>query len=163
MYDRGVNWISRTIRKFAKTEWLRRTMRAFLTPLDNVLGKIGWAPTSRIMGAPLCYLTTTGRKSGRRHTVPLIYVTTPNGHPAVIGTNYGMERHPAWTLNLDADPRAELRVDDAVSSVFAKRLPKDEAAALWASFDAIWPGYERYREITDRTIKVYELQPAGES
>lgn len=163
MYDRSMNLISRTIRKFAKTEWLRRTMRAFLTPLDNVLGKVGWAPTSRIMGAPLCYLATTGRRSGKQHTVPLIYVTTRDGHPAVIGTNYGTERDPAWSLNLDADPRAELRIDADVAPVVARRLPQDEAEALWASFDAIWPGYERYREITDRTIKVYALEPAGDS
>lgn len=152
--------IRRVFLRFSKAEWLRRAMRLFLTPLDMGLGKLGLAPTQVFMGSPLCYLTTTGRRTGTAHTVPLIYMRVNGGPPTVVATNYGTERHPAWALNLEADPRAELRINKTISPVVARQLTEDEASTVWPLFDAEWPGYERYREITDRPIKVFVLEPA---
>jgi deazaflavin-dependent oxidoreductase (nitroreductase family) len=154
--------IRRTIRRFSKTEWMRRLMQMFLQPLDTGLGRVGLAPTERLMGSPLCYLTTTGRRSGQPRTVPLIYMCNDDGHPIVVGTNYGTEHDPAWALNLDADPGAELRIGKETSQVVARRLSPDEASAIWGRFDAEWPGYERYREIAHRPIKAYALEPASD-
>jgi deazaflavin-dependent oxidoreductase (nitroreductase family) len=58
---------------------------------------------SWVAGLPIVMLTTTGAKSGRRHTCPL--VALPDGdRMVVIASNYGQYRNPAWYHNLRANP-----------------------------------------------------------
>jgi deazaflavin-dependent oxidoreductase (nitroreductase family) len=58
---------------------------------------------SRMRGKPMLLLTTTGRRTGRLHTLPLPYLADGDTM-IVIGSNSGAERHPAWVLNLIANP-----------------------------------------------------------
>jgi len=107
---------------------------------------------------PLCFLTTTGRKSGEPRTVPLLFIATDNGGPAVAATNFGRQTHPAWALNLEATPAAIFEVGGVSRTVTARRASGDEVAELWPRFDGIWPAYEEYREIAHRDIKVFILE-----
>jgi deazaflavin-dependent oxidoreductase (nitroreductase family) len=117
-----------------------------------------FAPSTLGVDFPLCFLTTTGRKSGVQRTVPLFFVRTPGGSPAIVATNFGQKGHPAWALNLDADPNASLEIEGQSSPVVARRGSDKEKAQLWALFDGFWPGYEGYREIAPRDIKVFILE-----
>ena len=129
-------------------------------PLDELLRGTRFMP-SAIGGVetPICFLTTVGRATGAARTVPLMFVPMEEGEIAVVASNYGQATHPAWSLNLDANPSAEIAVDDVRSPVTARRASPDEEARLWPRFEAAWPGYETYRTLTDRQIRMYVLTP----
>jgi deazaflavin-dependent oxidoreductase (nitroreductase family) len=59
-------------------------------------------------GKPTLLLTTTGRRAGRPHTVPLPYLADGDAM-IVVGSAAGAERHPAWVLNLIANPRVTVQ------------------------------------------------------
>ena len=117
-----------------------------------------FAPSTFAVDFPLCFLTTTGRRSGDQRTVPLYFATTPEGSPAIVATNFGQQSHPGWALNLEADPHSSLEIDGRSRTVVARLASADEIADLWPRFDGIWPGYEKYREIAPRDIKVFILK-----
>ena len=156
-----MNLYARVTRRFAKTPAMRWTLSKVLTPLDMRFKGTRLAPsTFGGQGVPLCYLTATGRSSGEPRTVPLLYVPVDGDAVAVVATNFGGTRHPAWSGNLDATPQASLEIDGTPREVIARRATDDEAMAIWKRFDHVWPGYEQYREIAPRDIRVYVLNPA---
>lgn len=148
-----------TMRKLSRTAPLRWTMSKIQTPLDMRFKGTRFA-FSRVAGGdvPLCYLSTTGARSGRARTVPLTYMPVGAGY-AVVATNYGRDRHPGWSYNLDATPAASLEIDETSIDVTARRATDDELGEIWPKFDHYWPGYEEYREIAPRDIRVYVLEP----
>ncbi|MCL1600241.1 MAG: nitroreductase family deazaflavin-dependent oxidoreductase [Actinomycetia bacterium] len=148
----------RALARLSTMGGLRWALSKVLSPLDTRLKGTRFAPSTLGVDFPLCFLTTTGRKSGAKRTVPLFFVTAPNGSPAVVATNFGQENHPAWALNLDAHPNATLEIDGLSRSVVARRASNDEASALWPLFDGFWPGYEEYRKLAPRDIRVFVLE-----
>jgi deazaflavin-dependent oxidoreductase (nitroreductase family) len=82
-------------------------------------------------GAPICLLTTTGRRTGRRRTVPLLYLAHGDDQIALVASRGGMSTHPAWYLNLLADPRATIDVGDRRQEVVARPATPSERADLW--------------------------------
>jgi F420H(2)-dependent quinone reductase len=113
-------------------------------------------------GMPLLVLTTVGRKSGKRRSTPLGYVPVGDGY-AVIASNAGSDRVPAWWLNLQADPDAEVLADRSRTVVRARRATAAEDDRVWAEFARLNPGYDEYRNLTQRRIPVVilERQPAA--
>lgn len=135
-------------------------MSKVLHPLDMRFKGTRLAPsTFGGQEVPLCYLTAIGRTSGEERTVPLLYVPVDDGSVAVVATNFGRDRHPGWSANLMANPEASLEIDGEVRTVIARRADDDEALTIWKRFDRVWPGYERYREIAPRDIRVFVLGP----
>jgi len=109
-------------------------------------------------GAPICLLTTTGRKSGQRRTVPLLYLADGDDL-IVVGSQGGAPRHPGWFLNLEANPRAEVELGRRRVAVTARRLSDEERDRFWPRLVAIYPPYEEYRRRAARTIPVLRLSP----
>jgi deazaflavin-dependent oxidoreductase (nitroreductase family) len=109
-------------------------------------------------GAPTLLLTTTGRKSGEPRTSPLIYGQDGDDYILVASVG-GMPNHPAWYLNLKADPRAHLQIKGEHLDVEAREVEGEEKARLWAIMQAIWPNYDTYQSRTDRVIPVVALRP----
>src|ERR1700741_985614 len=68
-------------------------------------GRIG----GKVGKAPVLLLTTTGRKSGQPRTPPIVSLAD-GANLILIDTNAGNERLPAWSLNLKANPEAEVEV-----------------------------------------------------
>lgn len=73
-------------------------------------------------------------------------------------TNFGQQRHPCWALNLESDPHATLEIDGESRPISARLATPGEAEELWPLFDGVWPGYETYRDIAPRDIKVFVLE-----
>lgn len=118
-------------------------------------GRLG----GRMMGMPVLLLTTTGRKTGEPRTNPLMYL--PEGTACVvIASNAGEPRHPAWWLNLQANPRASVQRRSEVTAVVAREAQGEERAHLWAKLVRQEPSYETYRQRTTRQIPVVVLEPA---
>jgi F420H(2)-dependent quinone reductase len=119
----------------------------------RLLGSIG-------KGMPVLLLTTTGRKSGRRRTTPLLYLDDGGGRYAVVGSVGGAPQHPAWYLNLRADPRATVEIDGRTRAVRAETAGPEERARLWLAATAMYSGYDRYQARTRREIPIVILTPA---
>jgi deazaflavin-dependent oxidoreductase (nitroreductase family) len=103
-------------------------------------------------------LTTRGRKSGEPKTVPLIFVPDGDNY-VIIASLGGAPNHPAWYLNLEAEPRVTLQVRDRVFDAVARTAPSPERERLWAKAVEAWPQYEDYQAKTSRQIPVVVLEP----
>src|SRR5262249_23276609 len=109
-------------------------------------------------GLPVLVLTTTGRKSGRRRSTPVGYLKHGDAF-AVLASNAGSDRSPAWWLNLRADPSAEVLAERARARVIARRADAAAERELWARFARLNPGFDEYRNLTERQIPVVLLEP----
>ena len=109
-------------------------------------------------GNPILLLTTTGRKSGQQRTAPVIYL--PDGdRMIVIGTNAGNLRTPAWALNLEANPDAEVETGRRRRPVRARVATGDERAELWRRFSERYSGFDDYAANVTRDIRLFVLEP----
>ena len=103
-------------------------------------------------------LTTTGRRTGRRRTKPLLYLH--DGDRLALAASYGgRPYHPAWYLNLQAEPNAEVQLGRERRSVRARDATPEERDRLWPQFVSTYPKYELYRRSTDRRIPIVILEP----
>jgi deazaflavin-dependent oxidoreductase (nitroreductase family) len=118
-------------------------------------GRIG----GRFMhGAPVCLVTSVGRKSGEPRTVALIYLA--DGDDVVlVASKGGMSHHPQWYLNLEANPDAEVQIGGVKQAMRARRVSDEEKAVLWPRLLQIYPDYDDYQARTTRNIPVLRLSP----
>jgi F420H(2)-dependent quinone reductase len=116
----------------------------------------------RLMGkvgrAPVLLLTTTGRKSGQRRTAPVVYLADGE-NVVVINTNAGNGKIPAWSLNLKANPEAEVEVGRRRYPVRARLAEGEECADLWRRHNEQYGGFDFYETKLDREISVIVLEP----
>lgn len=109
------------------------------------------------VGSPLLLLTTTGSRSGQPRTTPLVYLV--NGQRILLtGSNFGGERHPAWSTNLIMHPEATVVIAGVEHQVRATLLEGDERDGAYAEFEAAAAPYRAYRGRTDREIRVFALE-----
>ncbi len=107
---------------------------------------------------PTLLLTTTGRKSGEARIMPLIYGEVGTGAYVVIASKGGAPKHPAWYLNLTAQPTVEVQVIEDKFQAKARIATGDERASLWAQQEKLYPPYTDYQERAgDREIPVIVL------
>jgi F420H(2)-dependent quinone reductase len=119
-------------------------------------GRIG----SHVWGLPIVLLTTKGRLSGRRRTVPLCSLR--DGASFVVIASYGgLDRSPSWWLNLEDDPHATVQHGPRTQNVVAREATGDERARLWADLTTRAPGYLDYERRTSRHIPVVVLEPTS--
>jgi F420H(2)-dependent quinone reductase len=116
----------------------------------RVMGKMG--------AAPILLLTTTGRKSGRKRTVPLLYLKDDKRF-VIVASFAGSPKHPAWFVNLEANPKVELQVGGERFAAVARRATAQEKARLWPSLVSIYPRYEDYQKRTAREIPLAIITP----
>ena len=115
-------------------------------------GKVG----GRWEGRDLLLLTTTGRKSGRAHTTPMVY-TRDGDRLLVYASKAGAPTHPDWYLNLVADPNVIVEVGDDRYDATAAPLESDERNRAFTEQAERNPAFAEYQEKTDRVIPVVAL------
>lgn len=118
-------------------------------------GRLGGAAP---MGGELLLLTTIGRKTGQPRTMPLLYVEH-GGELMVVGSNSGLDTHPGWYWNLQANPSATVQIGADTRTVIARVADDDERARLWSDLVDRYSGYAKYQEKTDREIPLVLLAP----
>jgi F420H(2)-dependent quinone reductase len=131
---------------------------AFFSALNRGLyratgGKLG----GTMKGAPILLLTTTGRKSGKRRTTPLLYLRDGDAL-AVVASEGGAPRHPAWFLNLQAEPQVAIEIGRERERRRAREATADERERLWPGLVELYPPYASYQTKTTRTIPVVLLE-----
>jgi deazaflavin-dependent oxidoreductase (nitroreductase family) len=110
-------------------------------------------------GTKTLLLTTTGRRSGERREHALIYGRHGDDY-LVVASKGGAPQHPAWYLNLEAEPEVELQVGDDRFAATARTATPEEKPELWRIMTAEWPPYDEYQTKTDRDIPVVVLSRA---
>ena len=119
-------------------------------------GRVG----RRLVGNDMLLLTTRGRRSGRPHTVPLLYL--PDGDNLVVIASWGgRPQHPHWYANLEADPQATVQVLGRRWKVTAEPMAVEERNRWWPRIVDAYDGYAVYQARTDRPIPVVRLRPVG--
>ena len=117
-------------------------------------GRLG----GRIAGMPVLLLTTVGRKSGKRRTVPLTYFE--DGDTIVLVASYGGRPHnPAWFENLVAASEGEVTMGRERRRLRARRATDDERGRLWPRIVETYSGYAAYQAKTSREIPLAILEP----
>lgn len=113
----------------------------------------------KVAGMPVVKLTTSGSKTGkRRHTM----LTTPihdGTRVVLIASKGGAARHPAWYVNLRANPEVTVTMQGKTRTMTARTATAAEKAALWPDIVAVYRGYAGYQDKTDREIPVVILTP----
>ncbi|NUW43572.1 nitroreductase family deazaflavin-dependent oxidoreductase [Nonomuraea rhodomycinica] len=120
-------------------------------------GKVG----GMFEGAPLVLLTTTGRKSGKQVTTPVMYLK--DGERVIVIASYaGADHHPAWYHNLVANPEVTAEVGTETYRARAEVVEGEERDRLFARMVEQAPGFAEYQNKTERRIPVValDLQPA---
>src|ERR1700691_4207249 len=107
---------------------------------------------------PTLLLTTTGRKSGRVLTLPLIFARSGPSY-VVVASKGGAPTHPAWYLNLQANPEVRVQIKAEKFAAHARTATSEERAMLWPMMVEIYEPYAQYQTKTDRQIPVVVLGP----
>jgi deazaflavin-dependent oxidoreductase (nitroreductase family) len=111
----------------------------------------------RWRGTEILLLNTTGHQSGKDRTMALIH-RTDGDRFVVVASKGGAPEHPAWFVNLEADPDVSIQVRDEIIPVHASVAEGEERARLWSLMTEVWPDYDKYQTKTDREIPVVVLQ-----
>jgi deazaflavin-dependent oxidoreductase (nitroreductase family) len=159
----GANAPQRAMRTFAASgpgSWLfARVLHHIDKPIHRMSGG-RHTLASLVSGLPVVFVTTTGARSGKPRTVPVLGLPTSDGL-AVIASNYGQAHHPAWYYNLLADPTGEVSVG-GVSRRFRASIAEGEVRdRIWKEGLRIYPGWSQYeRRASHRDIAVFVLGDA---
>ena len=106
---------------------------------------------------PVLILTTTGAKSGRQHTTPLVY-TKDGDDLVIIASKGGSPTHPAWYHNLVANPTVTVELPEEEFEARAVVTEGDERDRLFEAQASLMPNFNQYQENTSRRIPVIRLQ-----
>ena len=116
----------------------------------------------RLEGQGVLILVTRGRRSGRLRSSPLMYFRfEQQGDLVVVASNYGQDRHPAWYLNVEADPHVSVEIKGEHFAAEARITQCEERAALFDKVIAANSRFAGYRAATGRQIPVVALRRAG--
>lgn len=118
-------------------------------------GRIG----GTVAGMPVLILETTGRRSGERRTTMLTAPVQDSDDIVLVASKGGDDRHPAWYLNLQADPEVTITMGGGTFDAVARVATAEEKDALWPRIVDGYKGYAGYRERTDRDIPVVVCTP----
>jgi deazaflavin-dependent oxidoreductase (nitroreductase family) len=107
-------------------------------------------------GQPVLALTTTGRRTGLPRSTAVACFS--HGDNLVLaGMNLGVTHHPAWALNLQANPTATIDISGQHIRVTARQAADDEADKLWQRWLELQPSADAFRELAGRDIPLFVL------
>ncbi len=123
-----------------------------------------WSLTGRKFGtlmgkAPFLMLTTKGRRTGRARTTPVLYLQ--DGADFILVASFGgNDMHPAWYLNLEHCPEAEVTVKGEHRRVSARKVSPEEKKLIWPQVVQLYPQFNSYQRRTSREIPLMRLSRA---
>lgn len=123
-----------------------------------LLRKTHFRVGKRFGGAPVALVTTVGRKSQKRRTVPLLFMRDGSNF-ILVASKGGMSTHPDWYFNLLSNPELEIVTEKVSGTFVARTADADEKAALWPRLVEVYKSYQCYQDRTDRDIPVLICEP----
>jgi deazaflavin-dependent oxidoreductase (nitroreductase family) len=141
----------------AKTAW-RLITKGMTGTHAAIYRASGGKVVGRMFNSPVLLLITTGRKTGRERTTPLLYLEDGE-NLVVVASVGGAPKHPDWYWNLKANPEARVEIGDRTLRIRAEEASGEEKRRLWARLVEMYPPYEDYQRRTKREIPILVLRP----
>jgi F420H(2)-dependent quinone reductase len=118
------------------------------------------ANTLRDTGIPIAIFWTRGARTGKVRKNGLMRVEHEGAY-AMVGSQGGAPKDPAWVANLRAHPD-QVTVQDGPEpwDGVAREVTGEEKRQWWERAVAVYPQYERYQQRTDREIPVFVVERA---
>ena len=120
-------------------------------------GRIG----GKMGKVPVLLLTTTGRKTGKQRTLPLIYIMDGSAY-VITASAGGADKHPGWFFNIRSNPQGTIQVKDKHIKVTAEVAGQEKKSELWARLVEVAPNFAGYQKRTSREIPMVILHPVEE-
>ena len=137
------------------SRFVLKSMNAIHKTLLTVsFGKVGWDAGKM----PVLKLTTTGRKSGQKRLVMLTSPIQIGETWVIVASKGGDDDHPAWFLNLQANPTVEVDIRGTKTTRTARIATSEERSTLWPEITAQYANYGGYQNKTDREIPLVFLE-----
>ena len=136
---------------------LRMWFLALFSPLHAFVFRASGGRVMGRFGLPVLLLTTTGARTGKRRTAPLLYVEA-DGALAVPASLWGGPRNPAWYHNCLANPEVEVETRAGKRAMRAEPAPEADRQRLYDLFKADSPHYAGHEARTERAIPVVVLR-----
>ena len=113
---------------------------------------------NKLAGDEICLVSMTGAKSGKKRTIPLMYV--PHGDKVILVASLGgAPKNPVWYHNLVAHPDITVNEGGKRRELRARRVDAEEKARLWPICVEHYAPYETYQQRTTRDIPVFICEP----
>ena len=143
-----------------RSGWFIRVGPKVVPPLDRAVRRVtrGRYNFSEIT-APTITMTTIGSVSGEPRTVALACAPEADGTFLIIGSNFGREKHPAWTTNLLHHPSATVTYKGRTAACTATLLDGQAREAAWVDLMWVLPVFDAYQKASERTLRVFRLTP----
>ena len=124
--------------------------------LKASFGRIG----HQFYGMPVLELTTTGRKSGQPRACMLTSPLQVGDTIVIVASRGGDDHHPAWFLNLEANPEVTIKMKDGVPQKRRARIASsEERNSMWPQITQKFKNYGNYQTKTEREIPLVLLEP----
>ena len=117
----------------------------------------GGRVAGKFRGSPVLLVDHVGRKSGKRHTSPLIYARDGDDL-VIVASKGGSKKDPLWWLNLKEHPETMVQVGSERRNVRARQATAEEKKRLWPVVCDVYAPYEEYQRKTKRDIPVILLE-----
>jgi deazaflavin-dependent oxidoreductase (nitroreductase family) len=121
----------------------------------------GEGTTYLTQGGPTLLLGLKGRKSGDEVISPVNFFEDGDDL-YVVGSIAGLDKHPHWALNLDANPEGWVQVKAKRWNVIGHRLEGEERAAMWPRLTEFFPLWGHFQKYCDREFMVFKLSPRND-
>lgn len=139
-----------------------RRLRSFIKPfsvLNVFVYKLtGGRLMGKLQGRPVVLIEMTGATSGKKRTIPLMYVPHDNG-VIIVGSQGGAPKSPVWVKNIQKDPNIVAQYKGKRMNLVARQVSDAEKESLWPICDEHYHEFADYRARTDRNIPVFNCQP----
>lgn len=135
--------------------WLLKTVTRMHVALHRLSGG---RLLNTLTGDDVCFVTMTGAKSGRRLTIPLMYVPHSGG-VLLVASQGGAPTNPVWYNNLVQNPNIHVNHRGRHMDLTARLARGEEKTALWPLCDQYYAPYADYRARTTRDIPVFICEP----
>jgi deazaflavin-dependent oxidoreductase (nitroreductase family) len=96
-------------------------------------------------GMPMLLLHHKGAKTGTDRVNPLAYQVDGDRY-VVFASKAGAPTHPAWYLNLVANPDTSIELGAETFDVLATEAPEDERARIWNKQKEVMPQFAEYEQ-----------------
>jgi len=147
--------------KVGEPDWTKKHLEAYLRT-DGAVGHLfDFSAAGGPAATPCLILETTGRKTGQPQLLPLIYGKAEQNF-VIVASKGGAPEHPAWYLNLHAQPAVKFQVADKKYRGRARTAASPEREQLFDMMAKIYPPYTEYQNKTERQIPVVVLEPEAE-
>lgn len=149
------------LHRFLMLKWVSWMLARVLYRVDKFLFRLtrGRFVITRFAGLPIIQLTTTGAKTGKARTMPLVGIPDEDKF-ALVASNFGQARNPGWYYNLKAHPVCLVRFDGKSFNYNAREAVGEEHERYFQLAASYYAGYKKYRErAAPRQIPIMILEP----